>query len=289
MSSKVFAVPIDFSQLSLNGLEFASRLAKTLEGELLLIHVVEGEPFWKLGIGSDAIKELRSIMEKRLEGLAEREQKENGISVRWALGQGKVYTEISRIAHEHKARFIVMGTNGEDTFVQRLMGSNTARVIRESALPVVSVSDPLPATTCKRVVLPLDLTKESRQKVKLAADWALKFQSEIKVVSVMEMHDEFVKHTLQRQMDQVCHFLQEKNIPFTSEFVEKEGTIARTILEYCYTHGADILIIMTQQQEDIIDFFIGSSAEEIINYSRIPVLSLPPRDLERHTGSIIGT
>jgi nucleotide-binding universal stress UspA family protein len=289
MPRTTIIVPTDFSPSSLLGVEYASRLAEAMKGTVLLSHVVEAAPFWKFGVASEALEEIKKKAAENLEEAAQRIRKEKNLDVKTALGQGKVYSEINRLAKENHAAFIVMGTNGEDTVAQRFVGSNTWRVIKEVKIPVISVRDQLPETTCKRIALPLDFTKETRQKVSFAIELAEIFGSEIKVVSVLELDDEFVRNSLQRQMDQVCEVLAARNIPHTAEFLEKEGSIAYSVLEYCYTKGADMLVIMTQQELNFTEFFVGSSAQEIINNSRIPVMSITPRDMASHAGGILGT
>ncbi|MCS6980402.1 MAG: universal stress protein [Flavobacteriales bacterium] len=289
MPKNTLVVPTDFSAPAALGVEYAARLAQAMSGTLVLTHVTESGNFWKFGVGNDALAEARQKAEEKLREEAHRISQAFGVHVQTELGQGKVYAEVARVAREKNAAFIIMGTNGEDTLAQRFIGSNTYRVIREIEIPVISVQDKLPETTCRRLALPLDLTKETRQKVSFAIEMAQIFKSEIKVVSVVEMHDEFVLNSLRRQMDQVCEVLAENNIPHTAEFLEKDGTIAHSVLEYCYTQGVDMLIIMTQQELKITEFFVGSSAQEIINNARIPVMSITPKDVEIHSGGILGT
>jgi nucleotide-binding universal stress UspA family protein len=40
--------------------------------------------------------------------------------------------------------------------------------------------------------------------------------------------------------------------------------------------GADMVMIMTQQEFNFTEYFVGSTAQEIINNSELPVLSLTP-------------
>ncbi|MBD3391577.1 MAG: hypothetical protein GF418_05965, partial [Chitinivibrionales bacterium] len=47
---------------------------------------------------------------------------------------------IAVAAYEEKADVIVMSTNGRDTFSQRIVGSITERVLRESPCPVLAVA-----------------------------------------------------------------------------------------------------------------------------------------------------
>jgi nucleotide-binding universal stress UspA family protein len=132
----------------------------------------------------------------------------------------------------------------------------------------------------------LDLTKETREKVGKAIDFAKSFGSEIRIVSVLETHDEFISNHLKRQLSQVHRYIVDHGIKAQSELIEKNGTVANTIIEYSNKVNADLIMIMTQQENDFTDLFIGSQAQAIINHSEIPVLSIIPRPTESHISSI---
>jgi nucleotide-binding universal stress UspA family protein len=69
-------------------------------------------------------------------------------------------------------------------------------------------------------------------------------------------------------------------VQVTSDLVHKKGSVAETILKFSKNVNADLLMIMTQQEIDFTDLFIGSQAQAIINHSEIPVLSIIPRPKE---------
>ena len=52
--------------------------------------------------------------------------------------------------------------------------------------------------------------------------------------------------------------------------------MSKNIIEYSEKVDAGLILIMTQQETDITEMFIGSSAQAIINNSEIPVMSVVP-------------
>ena len=46
--------------------------------------------------------------------------------------------------------------------------------------------------------------------------------------------------------------------------------------EYAQTHGTDLIIIMTDQDENITGRLMGPYAQQIVNHSKIPVMSIQP-------------
>ena len=84
---------------------------------------------------------------------------------------------------------------------------------------------------------------------------------------------------LTRQLGQVKAFLEKEGIECSAEIVKGakgEDSLAGNIIEYAEKVEGDLIMIMTQQETDFTKFFIGSSAQEIINHSPIPVLSIRP-------------
>ena len=67
----------------------------------------------------------------------------------------------------------------------------------------------------------------------------------------------------------------------------KGKSLSQSIIDYGKEVNAGCIMIMTQQETDITEMFIGSYAQAIINNSEIPVLSVVPAP-KKH-GSIIGS
>ena len=49
------------------------------------------------------------------------------------------------------------------------------------------------------------------------------------------------------------------------------------MLDYAEDIAADLILIMTQQENDFKELFIGSKAQAIINKSEVPVMSVLPQ------------
>jgi nucleotide-binding universal stress UspA family protein len=92
-------------------------------------------------------------------------------------------------------------------------------------------------------------------------------------------NDEFVVNRLTRQLDQVKKTIEASGVSCTAEIVRDtkgSNTLSESIIEYANKSKGDLIMIMTQQELDFTDYFIGSSAQGIIHGSDIPVLSIIP-------------
>jgi nucleotide-binding universal stress UspA family protein len=271
-------VPIDFSEQSIIALKQSYNLAKLTKSEILLIYVID-EDFLKSleNIFAEDYYEdpVRDQIQTRLDKLANEVKNETGVTVNTTIRKGKIYEEIVLVAKEVDAKFIIMGTHGKVGLKKKFLGSNASRVIKEAECPVITIKGKEHHFGCKKIVLPLDLSRETKEKVDKAIELAGFFGSGIYIVSIVESNDEFLMNKLTRQMNQVKEIIESNNISVHTEFV-KSSDISEEIINYAEKIDADLIIIMTQQEIYWTEMFIGFAAQEIINNSNVPVLTIRP-------------
>lgn len=281
-STNKILVPIDFSEQSLIALEQSYNLAREYNAEITLLHVIEEGGMLAKFFSKEQHEDMKKKIQEQLDQLAVEQEKKNNIKINTLVARGPVYEKINEVAELINATMIIMGTNGGEGegIKKRFIGSNALRVVRESKIPVITIKGKHHRKGCKNIVLPLDLSKETREKVSNAIQLSRLFGgATIRVVSVLFTTDEFVVNRITRQLGQVKAFLEKENIECTAEIIKGikgEETLAQNILEYAQKVEGDLIMIMTQQEVDFTQYFIGSSAQEIINHSKIPVLSIRP-------------
>jgi len=272
-------VPIDYSEQSHIALEQAVNLSKVFHSEIHLLNVIEDDLFHKV-FSADDSAEIKTKVQGKLQALVNEVAEKHGIKVESHVVMGKIYDQVASLGEALNVDFVVMGTNGSVGLKKKFIGSNALRVVRESKHPVITIKGKLHRKGCQNIVLPLDLTKETREKVGQAIEFAKKFGSIVRIVSVLQTSDEFVVNRLTRQLDQAKKYIMEHGVDCTAEIIRDtkgENTLAESILDYSNKIKGDLIMIMTQQEEDFTEFFIGSAAQEIINTSDIPVLSITPK------------
>lgn len=279
-STNKILVPVDFSEQSLIALDQSYNLAREYKAEITLLNVIEEGGMLSKFFSSEQHDDMKKSIQKQLDALAKEVEKKSKLKVNTLIAKGAVYEKINEVAELINASMIIMGTNGDGGLKKRFIGSNALRVVRESQIPVITIKGKHHRNGCKNIVLPLDLSKETREKVSKAIELSRHFGgATIRVVSVLFTTDEFVVNRITRQLGQVKAFLEKENVECTAEIIKGikgEETLAQNILEYAQKVEGDLILIMTQQEVDFTLYFIGSSAQEIINHSTIPVLSIRP-------------
>lgn len=145
MKLKRILVPIDFSDDSLNALDFAVDFAAPFGAELAILFVVEpvyyATPSELYGPTTNLamlLDEQKRVGVQQLDALAADLEK-RGQRVRTILQAGTPYRTIIDVAQRQGADLIVMATHGRTGLTHVLMGSVAERVVREAACPVLTV------------------------------------------------------------------------------------------------------------------------------------------------------
>lgn len=279
-------VPIDFEKQSLMALEQSFNMARLLRAEIILVYVHEQSGLFSGIFSHEQTNEILSKIDERLAELAGKSSISSGITVSYRLEKGRVHSKINEVAKELNAQFIVMGTYSSDEEGEQgnRVGANTSRVIRTSTCPVVTLNGRHLYHGCRNILLPLDLTKETRQKVSMAIEIAKYYRSGINVVSALwSKNDQALVNRLYQQGKQVTDFITSAGIACSFEVIESKGgekTLVPSALEYAEKQGdIDLIVIMTQQEIGIVEYFVGSHAQEFIRLSDIPVMSIVPKEL----------
>jgi len=273
-------VPIGFSEQSMIALEQAERLASLTNGEITLLSVIETSGMLSRLFGEDEEKytDLKLVLQERLDKLALEVSARIGLKVNAMAAKGKVSQKIIEVSELINAKLIVMGTNGTPSeFSKKVIGSNAFRVVTHSSCPVITVKGKDHFKGCRNIILPLDLEKETKEKVSNALTLARLWRSTVKVVSVSEDKDEDARVKLKANLNQVKRFLSDGGVSTEAELINAEGrSLAQSILDYSKSNSGDLIMIMTQQENDFTNHFIGSSAQSIIYNSDTPVMSVRP-------------
>ena len=146
---KILLVPVDFTAYSEKALIFASGLAKCLNAQLLLLHVIH-DPVEAPGFYTRQYKKkkyLQNMEEAAEEMMAEFLKKmkkayPNQVPIQKATPLLVVGTPVKRIvevAEKKQAHMIVIGSHGRTGLSGLLLGSKAGQVVQLSPIPVTVV------------------------------------------------------------------------------------------------------------------------------------------------------
>lgn len=268
--------PVDFSDCSVNALEHAISIASRGELDVHMVWVNNPRQT-KVTIYSDTANELVESVESRFNKLIEQYKGHlPNNKIDFVIREGKVYREINDEAREMDSDCIVMGTHGVSGFEQFWIGSNASKIISVAQCPVITLRAGIDARyTLDKIVMPIDSTIDTRQKVPFTAYLARIFNAEIHVLAVYTSNIKSIRSRVDLYAGQVCQYLDEEGIKNVMQSIEADNLTTSTI-EYAQSVNANLISIMTEQETKAYNLLIGPYATQMVNNSPFPVLSINP-------------
>jgi len=276
-------VAYDFQELSNAALKQAYDLARFVNSGILLVLVMNDDLLTLSDVfkneHSDTFKKkITNVMQReiadRLEKVCADATRNSGVAVNYLIETGRIYEKILAIAKENSARFIVMGRTSM-SLRKGGFGSNALHVVEESSCPVITFPSVESNTAFKNIVLPIDLTKQTREEVFNAISFGLFFDATIHLVSVIMGGVSTRKSRIYKKMQGMMKMIEENGVRCTDKLFKKSHlAIHEVIMDYSKDIDADALMIMTHQEINTSDNYIGAVAHQIIKGSSLPVISL---------------
>lgn len=274
MDSKIILVPHDFTAVGDAALSNAINLSKQFKMPISLINIVKD---------SESIPSSRA----KLEAIASKAKAESGIEVGAIVRVGNIFDDIGEAASELNAKFIVMGTHGKKG-IQHVVGSYALKVITNSEVPFVVVQEGVKTSGFNNIIMPFDLSSDTKQKLKFGAEIALAFDSVIHVIVPMET-DEYFRKQVKGNLNFAKQYLDERKVKFTTTVAENDANhFVEDILKLAKEKNADLIAIMNHGGGALPAIFGDSFEQQMItNDSKIPVMCVTPKESSFLSGRVI--
>ena len=280
MLTNKILVPVGFSEQSLAALKQACLIAKIKKSEVIILSVIEEQSKISGLLIDNPFEEIRSKVKDKLDEISEMHSSKFSVKIDSMVASGKIYEQIVEVSSMINANLIVMGTNGSPKgVIKKFIGSNAERVVRLSNIPVITIKENTSTENFDNIILPLDLGKETKEKVTFAIEYARYWNSTIRIVSVFLKDNTNEKNILIKNLNQVSNFISNAGVKCTSELIEgeKKQSLGDFVINYEKKFDSDLIIIMTKKEELALSNNLSVTARYIIHNSKIPVMSIKPK------------
>jgi nucleotide-binding universal stress UspA family protein len=276
---KTILVAIDFSKNAEHAMEYAVLFANKLKACIYLIWVdntLSEESVIDIIEGETRI-EKRSYMNSIIEKYQPQVQCGD---IQVLLRKGRVYQEIAKAAKQINADMIFAGTHGVSGYEQYWIGSNAYRIVSQAPCPVVTIRREYKfKNSIKNILLPLDSSLETKQKLPFAADLAKTFGATIHLLKIFNTPLSVIRKRIDKYGADAEAGLIGKKVKYIIKEIEADN-VAATIISYSKQNKIDLISIMTDQDMTTANKFLGPYAQQLINNSEVPVLSLRSKEIE---------
>ena len=302
LSIQNILVPIDFSQMSLQAIQIAKRLARRFGASIHLAHVRQFNyaadfvapappivPFSFTPYGQNGEKGVLN----ELNALA----REYGISsaICHVLNGGPPFDEICRLVQDIPADLILMPTHGRTGLKHLFLGSTAQRVVQHSPCPVFvsrqakRESEARRTLTPHRILVPVDFSDCSRDGLQYAIGFASEFGARIILLHTSYLGyvyssegtaiydipglQQAARENAERQMRVFVRSVNFGAVKFETAFTE--GSPVIDICAFAKDHDVDLIITSTHGFTGFTHVLIGSIAEQVVRHAPCSVLVVP--------------
>jgi nucleotide-binding universal stress UspA family protein len=293
-------VGLDGSPLAESILPYVSTLAKALEGQVTLLHVIPGVPDWHRSdfyrFLSPLIKQEETEAYGYLRRVTER-LVEAGITVQSRVSVGDAATEILTTGQQAGMDLIALATHGRSGLRRWVYGSTAEKVLHTTYTPLLLIrpteEQPTPSAGLTQVVIPLDGSPVAETAIPLAEELAKHCGVPLVLFRVIEILPltfvdpmsmaggnyqvilDGLEKAAQEYLDQVATTLRRND--FSVQIVTAMGGPADKIVRYTHDHPGSLVVMATHGRTGVTDVVLGSVARRVVLHGNTPTLMVRPR------------
>lgn len=272
---KKIIVPIDFSSDSINALEFAITFANIIGTEIRMVHVKKSKNFEVPFYFKDFAMSVNKSLDDFMKILIDKYKPMVKNRIDYKIREGSIYKEITNQAKYDDAYMVIMGTHGVSGFEELWIGSNAFRVVSKTPCPVITLRNGFVNKATHKIVMPIDMSFDSRKKVPYVTELALSLNATVSILGVTEINASDIITKLTTYCSQVEEYMKDKGVKCSTKTLSGDNITDITI-DFAKGINAELIAINIEQIANTA-FWLGPYAQQMVNHSPIPVLSIPPK------------
>ncbi|WP_369048226.1 universal stress protein [Tenacibaculum sp. UWU-22] len=271
---KKILVPVDFSTPSEYAAKTAAKIAKKLNSEVHLLHMIElPKGIIDMGAGSNfSIPESMIYVQKVRDKLLDFKQEffSEKTVVKHAIRFQRPYQGILDYGKKIKVDLIVMGSRGHSEFEEMLIGSNTEKVVRSSKTPVLVVKREDKFKT-KNFVFASSFKSNKKAAFEKFLVFANFFDVKIHLLKVNTPHKFENTHS---SIEKIKEFIKDYDLPKYTIDVYNDSSVERGILNFSKDVDADLIALRTHGRSGLSHIFNGSITKHVSKKAQKPMLTI---------------
>ncbi|MEN2283455.1 universal stress protein [Algoriphagus sp. SE2] len=273
--SRAFTIlcPTDFSECSLNAIEYASRLAELYKADLFLFHVLNKEDYEKLSpLDTKGYHQVEFIKEKltNLQQAVLKESLPKGLN-NCFIGHdnGKIVATTLKEVERINADMIVMGTEGINDLREHIIGSKTSRIVEDAAIDVFVVPRKVFFKRPRKWVYASDYLEEDKLAIQKIIELASFFDSEIDIVHVSSTHKAIDKSLHLEMINEISPFVKYEKVNYVLKSYRDE--LALGLENYLQTSKGDILVTLSKKKSFFDQIFTKNLSKKMAYFINKPL------------------
>lgn len=265
--------PTDFSECSLNAIEFATRLGEKYNAELVLFHVLNREDYEKISPNDPKGKNQLEFVTEKLRNLKTAVTDEalgKGLgSCLIAIKEGDVVKETLKYAADIRANLIIVGTEGVNDFRENIIGSRASNIVEKSSQDVLVVPRKVYFRSPRKLVYASDYMEEDKLAIQKVVEVARFFDSEIDVIHASSTHKALDKSLHMTMVDEIRPFIKYEKVNFVLKSFRDD--LALGLENYLQTAKGDILVTLSEKKSFFDQIFSKNLSKKMAYFINKPL------------------
>ncbi len=273
---KKLLCPIDFSEVSLNALEFAAAIGEKEHSQMTLLNVFTPMDFNAI-LGTEKVKEsyegLLETAESKLKAVAAeitKIGKKKGLqSCDYLLKSGKTIDVLAQLADEEMYDLIVMGTTGHSAYDEKYLGGKAQSIIRHTHCSVLCIPENQSFHGMDKIVYATDYQEEDKLAIQQLMHLATLFGAEVEILHVSHHNDTIDKALFEEFQKELRGFVHEETVSFNRVVFDK---VALGLDAYMKDTNADLLVLLSKKANFLQSLFQRSLVQHLNKFADYPLL-----------------
>jgi nucleotide-binding universal stress UspA family protein len=275
---KKLLCPIDFSEVSLNALEFAVAIGEKEHSQITLLNIFTPSDFNKI-LKSDHIKEkyddLLEIAESKLIAITReiiKLSRGKGLeSCDYKLKSGKIVDVLAELAEEEHYDLIVIGTTGHSAYERKYLGGKALDIIEHTNCSILCVPENHTFHGIKKIVYATDYQEEDKLAIQQLIALANLLKAKVEVLHVSHHNDTIDKAMFEEYKEELKKFTHNQRVAF-GRVVFKQ--VAEGLDEYMKVENADLLVLLNKKLNFLKSLFHMSLVHHLDKFTEYPLMIL---------------
>lgn len=265
--------PTDFSECSLNAIEYAARLGEKFNAVLILFHVLNREDYLKLSPMDTSGKYQVEFVQEKLKNLQQAVMAEslmNGLrGCEIAIREGKIVNGALDFAKDIDADLIVAGTEGMNDLKANIIGSRASRMVEQSDRDIIIVPRKVFFKRPRKFVFASDYLEEDKLAIQKVVEMASFFDSEIDLVHVSSSQKAIDKSLHMTMVDEIKPFVRYEKINYVLKSYRDD--LAFALENYLQVAKGDMLVTLSKKKSFFDQIFSKNLSKKMSYFLNKPL------------------
>jgi nucleotide-binding universal stress UspA family protein len=265
--------PTDFSECSLNAIEYAAKLGEKYNADLILFHVLNKADYAKLSPLDSSGKNQSAFVAEKLQNLQEAvlaESLSKGLkSCIYHFAEGKIVRETLRYAQEVNSDLIVVGTEGINDLRENIIGSHASRIVKDTDRDVLVVPRRVFFKPPKKMVYATDYVEEDKLAIQKIVEMARFYECEIDLVHISSSHKAIDKSLHQVMIEEIQPFIRYDKVNFVLKSYRND--LALGLENYLNIAKGDMLITLSKKKTFFDQIFSNNLSKKMAYFTNKPL------------------